>query len=657
MNEQANPYIAGPSVTGAAFYGRKDVFRFVNESLSTPQQRVIVLYGQRRIGKTSILRELPRHLSFDEFHCVYFDLQDRANHPLPWVLHQLAVKIAQSLSIPEPPESNTDDENYLQDHFLPSVYQVLKGKCLVLLFDEFDVLEQETLISNAASTAFFPYLQRLIAQEPQLAFIFALGRRIDELPARFQAIFKQARYMRVSLLRGQDAVELITQPARGQLTYTPEALEAILSLTAGHPYFTQATCHEIFFLMQHLGKKRVSPNDVDIIFGNAIESSTGGLSWFWDGLPQAEQLFLSAVAQIADEGGVATESAIRAVLSKYELSLLNIELRRVPGRLIEWEMLSLESGDSYRFVIELLRRWVAKEHPLQKAKQPRDLGGRAMRSYDNARTARRRGDFETAIVYYRQALAARPNHAAQKRSRMRLAIGAVAILLLGLGLSFALPALRKLLPTATLVPTELVLLPSLTPTPSLTSTSLPTPTEALATTPEATPTPTSIPPAATDTATPTTAATDTPTPTLTPTETPMPTPTPITIIVAATPAPLPIPVPFPAPRLTGPENEHKFLEGEAATIILQWEPVGPLAENEWYQVILSFFKLGEIQYAGPRIKETAWQVPEYFYGQADQPERAYYWNVTVIQVNKAPDGKETSIERSPPSETWAFYWP
>jgi AAA+ ATPase superfamily predicted ATPase len=104
MNKQVNPYIAGPSVTGAAFYGRKDVFRFVNESLSTPQQRVIVLYGQRRTGKTSILLELPYHLAPDEFHCVYFDLQDRANHPLPEVLHELAVKIAQSLSISEPPK-------------------------------------------------------------------------------------------------------------------------------------------------------------------------------------------------------------------------------------------------------------------------------------------------------------------------------------------------------------------------------------------------------------------------------------------------------------------------------------------------------------------------------------------------------------------------
>lgn len=137
----------------------------------------------------------------------------------------------------------------------------------------------------------------------------------------------------------------------------------------------------------------------------------------------------------------------------------------------------------------------------------------------------------------------------------------------------------------------------------------------------------------------------------------MPTQTPIIVVVTATPAPTLTPTPFPAPRLIGPENEHEFFEGDAARIILQWDPVGPLAENEWYQVVLSFFKLGETQYEGTRLKETEWQVPEYFHGQADQPERAYYWNVTVMQVIKDPDGNETSIERSPSSETWTFYWP
>jgi hypothetical protein len=134
------------------------------------------------------------------------------------------------------------------------------------------------------------------------------------------------------------------------------------------------------------------------------------------------------------------------------------------------------------------------------------------------------------------------------------------------------------------------------------------------------------------------------------------------VVVTATPAPTPTPTPsptprFPAPRLIGPENGHKFFEGDAVRIILQWESVGPLAENEWYQVILVFLKLGEAQYGGAQLKETEWQVPAYFFGQADKPERAYYWDVTVVQIHKDSDGTGTCIEQSLPSKTRIFYWP
>jgi hypothetical protein len=211
-----------------------------------------------------------------------------------------------------------------------------------------------------------------------------------------------------------------------------------------------------------------------------------------------------------------------------------------------------------------------------------------------------------------------------------------------------------------ITPLTSVLLPTSTPyptyTPHPTHTSYPTPSPYPTYTPYPTPATSGVPTTLT-LATDTPASTPTPAPTPTPTETPMSTPTPIIIVVTATPVPTPTPTPFPAPRLIGPENEYKFFEGDASRIILQWESVGPLAENEWYQVILIFFKLGETQYRGVRLKESEWQVPAYFHGQADQPKRAYYWNVTVVQVDKDSDGTEMCLEQSPSSETWTFYWP
>lgn len=61
-----NPYITGGPLTDptkVGFYGRRDIYAFVRESLNAVQRNPILLYGQRRIGKTSILRQMPNYLN------------------------------------------------------------------------------------------------------------------------------------------------------------------------------------------------------------------------------------------------------------------------------------------------------------------------------------------------------------------------------------------------------------------------------------------------------------------------------------------------------------------------------------------------------------------------------------------------------------------
>ena len=177
--------------------------------------------------------------------------------------------------------------------------------------------------------------------------------------------------------------------------------------------------------------------------------------------------------------------------------------------------------------------------------------------------------------------------------------------------------------------------------------SSPTPTS----TPTATPTVTRRPtytPTATRTATPTATATATPTEVGSPTpETPTPIPT---LAPTATPT-----LVFAAPRLLGPEDGAVFI-GEAEKIVLRWESVGVLTEDEWYAVSLRYLQGGQLQYSGHQVKENEWQLPaEFFFAKADPPERAYQWDVTVIRVESGPKG-ETDTDISPRSESRTFYW-
>jgi hypothetical protein len=96
--------------------------------------------------------------------------------------------------------------------------------------------------------------------------------------------------------------------------------------------------------------------------------------------------------------------------------------------------------------------------------------------------------------------------------------------------------------------------------------------------------------------------------------------------------------------------------GEAEKMVLRWESVGVLAEDEWYAVSLRYLQGGQLQYSGHKVKENEWQLPaEFFFAKADPPERAYQWDVTVIRVESGPKG-ETGTDTSPSSDPQTFYW-
>jgi hypothetical protein len=205
-----------------------------------------------------------------------------------------------------------------------------------------------------------------------------------------------------------------------------------------------------------------------------------------------------------------------------------------------------------------------------------------------------------------------------------------------------------------------------------------------AATPAESETPTEMPDSAIAAPVPSAAPTETATstPPLSPTETPLPTATdtpaatatPVVIVVTATPTPEPpatdTPVPtdtpsaqapaaptatpqpafkYPAPSVIEPKDKSV---ASGSVLYLKWQPVGPLADDEWYAVRLVFNEQGQPVYEGGDIKETDWLVPERFYYRADGPDLQYRWFVFVERQN--PDGSATQL--SPESSANVFRW-
>jgi tetratricopeptide (TPR) repeat protein len=413
MALRANPYVAGnPVGDSAAFVGRADVLREVLRVLRRPQDNAVVLYGQRRVGKTSILQHLAAWLSRrGPYRLVYFDLQDKAAWPLGRVLQELARTVASALDEPDP-DLGPDPETAFREGWLPATLGDLPDGCsLVLLFDEFDVLADPK--AEQAAAAFFPYLRGLLTSDPRrLQFIFVIGRNVDDLDNIALSLFKGAPARRVSLLSEEDTAVLVRlSQANGTLRWPDDAVRRVEQLTHGHPFLTQQLCSCLWERAHDEEPDEpptVTPEDVDSAVSSALEAGRNALEWLWNGLPPAERVVASALAEAGPDP--ITQEELEQLLRESGVRVVIRELQNAPQLLQEWDLIEPADG-GYCFRVELLRRWIAEHKPLRRVQEELDHVEPIAESLYRAGLGFYRNEqFDRAISSLRQAVGLNPNH-------------------------------------------------------------------------------------------------------------------------------------------------------------------------------------------------------------------------------------------------------
>lgn len=427
-NQRRNPYIIGrPIDEEEFFFGREGLFGFIEDNL-LQDVKVILLHGQRRIGKSSVLRHIPlffQHREFNEFVFVNFDLQDKASLPLSHILHSLATEMLDHLEWLE----HLDTENSLRSllsatelepdifshKFLPQVYQELGDKKLVLLLDEFDVLSDDVPTQGEESQAdmhFFAYLKELIEQHKKLFIIPVVGRNLSDMP-KLLNLFGYAPVNEIGLLDEVSARRLISNPARDILRYDQDAIKAILDLSAGHPYFTQVICYALFQQAREQNNSQVTRDDVDSIVTKAIESAEGGLDWYWKGLPTQEQVVFSAVAEaqrIVIANNQFPEDPL-VLLKNYgvQTESLNQAANQLRGANNNNSFLD-DTGR--RVKVELVRRWLIIRHPLRQVilKLEKLEQEEINPLLEQAEALRQKGETKKVLAVYEWILQLNPNH-------------------------------------------------------------------------------------------------------------------------------------------------------------------------------------------------------------------------------------------------------
>lgn len=434
--ERRNPYIIGRPITEPdRFFGRDRLFEFIEDNLLQSAQ-VILLHGHRRIGKSSVLAQIPRAIDLKEFAFVPLSLEGDSRKSLAEVLHELSRDSVQQfdLTVQVPPvQAFAENPQIFIDNFIPALRRELGVKNIVLLLDEFDTLYNVDV--KQAAEHLFGYLQTAVYDNPNLYIIPVVGRQLEDLPLML-SLFREAPNQEVGLLDQRSTEQLITTPAKGILEYDLAAIDAIWELTAGHPYFTQVVCFALFSNARTEKRWRVTRSDVRFIVDRAIELGEGGLGWFWEGIPLPERVVFSAAAEVPRARQMEFPEISSLDFSEVEpLQLLRecgVELtepiRKALLNLVGWKLLrpaGVRSGilpgqkhlsmpptlATYRVSIELVRRWLIQRHPVRREfRELEDLNTEAQNLYEVAKSARLHGTNPKIVSLLNEALRLNPNH-------------------------------------------------------------------------------------------------------------------------------------------------------------------------------------------------------------------------------------------------------
>ena len=239
-----NPYVVGDPVQGKLFVGRKDIIRQLEELwVATGNQlQSVVLYGHRRMGKTSILLNVANSLG-SQVKVAYVNLLRLGNSPqgVAEVLMAISDEISDAVNIPPPADADLLNLPYPTfRRYLKQVEANLSETGLIIALDEFEKIER-LIEEGRIDDDFMEVLRGMVQMSPKVAFALAGLHTLDEMTGDYShPFFASFINIKVSFMKSRATRQILANPHEDfLLDYAPEALSAIYSWTNGQAYLVQ----------------------------------------------------------------------------------------------------------------------------------------------------------------------------------------------------------------------------------------------------------------------------------------------------------------------------------------------------------------------------------------------------------------------------------
>lgn len=289
-----NPFVSGEPVRREdMFFGRYDLLQRIIDTL---HNNSIMIHGERRIGKTTLLYQLAarlREVDDAEFWFIplYIDLEGTAEEgffhflmeeilngalTLPGARENVQPALQELLYYTEP-EDNYTDREFSRD--LRDVIHVLqaygdehhpnKHLRMILLLDEMDVMSSYNRIVQQRLRRIF--MREFSATLGAVVAGIQISKDWDRVESPWYNLFNE---IELGPFDRQQAIELLVEPIREYYRYEPAAIEFIIDHSDGRPYRLQQYALEAVNRMLADGRTVINMHDVEYAHEHIQRMST-----------------------------------------------------------------------------------------------------------------------------------------------------------------------------------------------------------------------------------------------------------------------------------------------------------------------------------------------------------------------------------------------
>ncbi len=373
MEEQIeNPYAPGPvlELSSSLFVGRQDLVRQLEEALSRGSRRpTFILNGERRMGKSSTLKQLPNLLGA-RYLPIFYDLQNRGVSSSAAVflgsiaeeIHEvmrsrgIRVKNLEYISLKEAAQENEASVYWLFNIWFKDIERILeeRDRTLLLVFDEFEKLEEAGKSEYLNLPLLLDWFRSVIQNHPRLALLFSGVQTFGEMGEEWATYFVNVQTLKVSFLRAIEARQLITKPTpffQGEQFFEEDVINEIMRVTGCHPFLVQAVCAALIDQLNADNRTKAELQDVVTSVDRVLENWWD--TYFRDLWERTNQVQRICLATIKDMGTCTLQDIVQPGNSNAKV--INHALQM----LLKRDLVLLNNG-SYSISTPIFCEWVER---------------------------------------------------------------------------------------------------------------------------------------------------------------------------------------------------------------------------------------------------------------------------------------------------------